>query len=161
MFVQTVKVPTDELMQIVLLQLKNGGVATLTVTGFSMMPMLRNMRDAVILIPVSRALEPGEIALFQRDNGRYVLHRVIKVTGEGYLFCGDNQAELEPVRHDQLMALVNGFTRKGKTHSLTEYSYQLYTTACIRLFCLRRSYIAIRRSFGHIGAWFSNRRKRK
>lgn len=155
--VQTVKVPTDELMQVVLLQLKNGGVANLTVTGYSMMPMLRNLRDAVLLIPVSEPLEPGDVALYQRDNGRYILHRVIKVTKEGYLFCGDNQSELEPVRHDQLIALVNGFTRKGKVHSLTECGYRLYTAACIHFFWLRKPYIGIRRRLGAL----SYRRKRK
>lgn len=159
--VQTVKVPTDELMQVVMLQLESGGVANLTVTGFSMMPMLRNLRDAVVLIPVPEMLKTGDIALFRRDNGQYILHRVIKVVKDGYLFCGDNQAELELVRHDQLIALVGGFTRKGKAHSLAEYSYRLYTTACIRLFCLRKPYIGMRRRLGRIRARLSHRRKIK
>ena len=158
---QTVKVPTDELMQVVILQLESGGVANLTVTGFSMMPMLWNLRDSVLLIPVPEMLKSGDIALFRRDNGQYILHRVIKVTKDGYLFCGDNQAELEPVRHDQLIALVSGFTRRGKVHSLTEYSYRLYTTACICLFCLRKPYIGMRRRFGRIWARLSRRRKIK
>lgn len=148
-------------MRLVLLQLENGGKANLTVTGFSMMPLLRNLRDSVWLIPAPEVLKPGDIALYQRDNGQYILHRVIRVTKDGYLFCGDNQAELEPVRHDQLIALVKGFTRKGKAYSLTERRYQIYTYMCMRLFWLRKPYIAIRRCFGSVYAWFSRRRKRK
>ena len=148
-------------MQVVLLQLQNGGVANLTVTGFSMMPMLRNLRDSVLLIPISKPLKPGDVALYRRDTGRYILHRVIKVTENGYLFCGDNQTELEPVRQDQLIACVSGFAVKGKAHSLTEGRYRLYTAMCVNLFCLRKPYIAVRRGIGGIYTWLSNRRKQK
>ena len=158
---QTVKVPTDELIQVVMMQIETGGVANLTVTGFSMMPLLRHLLDTVILIPVPERLKSGDMALFQRDNGQYIMHRVIRVTKDGYLFCGDNQSELEPVRHDQVIAFVNGFIKKGKRYFLIERSYRFYTAACIYLFWLRKPYIAIRRRFGRIRARLARRRKKQ
>lgn len=157
---QTVTVSTDSLMELVCLQLKQGGRANLMVTGSSMLPWLREERDTVLLSPINGDLLPGDVALYRRDNGRYLLHRVISLTPEGYLFCGDNQAYLEPVRQDQLLALMIGYTRKGKVYDLNAVGYRLYSWIWLRLFCLRKSYIRMRRRLGRMRRRFLNRRKR-
>ena len=66
---QTVEIPMEELIKIVRLQLDTAQRANLTVTGCSMLPMLRQHRDSVILEPIRGRLKPGDIALFQRQNG--------------------------------------------------------------------------------------------
>lgn len=157
---QTVRVPMESLIQVILLQLETGGKANLTVTGYSMLPMLRQYRDSVLLEPVKGALQPGDIGLFRRDSGRYVLHRVIRQTPEGYLFCGDNQAKLEPVRRDQLIARVCGYIRKGKNHQLDETGYRLYCWLSLRLFGIRKYYIRLRRGIGCLRRRFSIRRNK-
>lgn len=144
------RVPVEELMEVVMLQLQTAQRANLTVTGGSMLPMLRQYRDTVQLKPIDGRLQPGDIALYRRDNGRYVLHRVIRLTEDGYLFCGDNQAELEPVRQDQLMALVTGFTKKGKQHQTEELCYRLYQWIWVKLFFARAYYIRLRRWLGRL-----------
>lgn len=147
---QTVKVPMEQLAQIIDLQLQNGGRATLTVTGSSMMPMLYHGRDSVVLVPVPARCAPGDIALYRRENGKYVLHRIIALEADGYICCGDNQAERERVEHTQLLAVVEGFVRKGKQYTLTHPGWRLYTWAQVRLFFLRRYYIALRRRLGRL-----------
>ncbi len=147
---KTVRVPMESLIEVILLQLKNGEKANLTVTGYSMLPMLRQYRDTVQLMPIDGMLRPGDIALYRRDNGRYILHRVIRLTEEGYLFCGDNQAELEPVRQDQLIALVNGYTKNGKVRRLDGIGYGLYRFVWVQLFGFRKYYIRLRRSLGRL-----------
>lgn len=142
---KAVRIPMESLMEVVTLQLQNGQLANLVVSGSSMLPMLREYRDAVQLKPISDRLQPGDIGLYRRDNGKYVLHRVIRLSGEAYLFCGDNQAELETVRHDQLIALVVGYTKKGKLHSIREPGYRFYSWLWVKLFCLRKHYIRLRR----------------
>lgn len=144
------RVPTQSLMEVVMLQLQTGQRANLTVTGFSMLPMLREYYDTVQLKPIDGRLQPGDIALYHRDNGQFVLHRVIRLTQEGYLFCGDNQAELEPVRQDQLMAVVTGFTKNGKQHKTEEPAYRIYCWAWVKLFFVRTYYIRLRRWLGRL-----------
>lgn len=145
---QTVQVPMQELIKVIRLQLETAGRANLAVTGYSMLPKLRENRDTVILKPVGGQLKPGEIALFQRENGSYVLHRVIAVTMDGYQFCGDNQAQPELVRQDQLTAVVTGYIRNGKEYTDRGLWDRLYRWCQVHLFGLRKYYIAIRRKLG-------------
>lgn len=154
-----VRVPMESLIEVILLQLETAKYANLTVTGCSMLPMLHQYRDTVQLKPIEGKLKPGDIALYRRDNGKYVLHRVIKVTGEEYLFCGDNQAVLEPVRQEQLIAFVTGFTKRGKPHKVNEPLYRLYSYVWVQLFGLRKNYIWLRRRVGRLYNRIFNRRK--
>jgi len=149
-------IPMEELSELILLQLENGGRARLTVTGSSMAPMLHNRRDTVELIPVTGKQKKGELILYRRENGQYVLHRIVKVVKDGYICCGDNQAMREPVAQEQLLAVVDGFIRNGKKYTRKSISYRLYKAVWVGLFpvrkahltvwrCLRRAYSAIRR----------------
>ncbi len=154
-----VRVPMGSLIEVILLQLETAKQANLAVTGCSMLPMLRQYRDTVRLKPIEGKLKPGDIALYLRDNGKYVLHRVMKVAEEGYLFCGDNQAILEPVRQEQLIAVVSGFRKNGKPHNINEPGYRLYCYVWVKLFCLRKYYIWLRRRIGRLYNRMFNRRK--
>lgn len=143
-------IPMDELSELVMLQLENGGRARLTVTGCSMQPMLRHRRDTVMLIPVCDTQKPGDIVLYRRETGQYVLHRIIAKTRDAYICCGDNQAVRESVAPSQLLAVVDGFVRKGKTYTLDHPGYRIYTWVWVKLFFLRGAYIAVRRYFGRL-----------
>lgn len=147
-------IPMEELSELVMLQLEKGGRAHLTVTGWSMMPLLYHRRDAVELIPVSGQQKAGDIIFYRRENGQYVLHRIIALTEDDYICCGDNQAERETVFHTQLLAVVDGFTRKGKRYTLRAPGYRLYTAVWVKLFPLRKFYIALRRHLGGIRSKF-------
>lgn len=160
---QTVTVPMESLAEIILLQLNTGGRANLTVTGSSMLPMLHNRQDSVTLIPADGKQKKGDVILYRRENGRYILHRIIAADREGYTCCGDNQAEKEPVSREQVIAVVDGFTRKGKVYTIDAPIYRLYTAVWVNLFVLRRYYIKIRRRLGRLRRknLTNNRRIRK
>ena len=66
------------------------------VTGTSMNPLLYQNRDFVKIVKPSLPLTLGDIPLYRRDDGAFVLHRVVgtKENGE-YIMCGDNQFILE------------------------------------------------------------------
>ena len=149
---QTVTVPMEALAELIALQLERGGRASLTVTGSSMMPMLYDRRDSVTLMPVGDQLKKGDVILYRRENGRYVLHRIIALEKEGYVCSGDNQAMREKVLPAQVLAVVDGFTRKGKTCSNNAFWYRLYRAVWVELFFLRPCYIAIRRRLGRLRA---------
>ena len=94
--------------------------------GISMLPMLRQGIDSVVLSPLPERLRKYDLPLYQRENGQYVLHRIVKV-GTTYTCMGDNQFVAEPgLRHDQMIAVVTAFTRGKRTHQVTELGYRLY-----------------------------------
>ena len=154
-------IPMEELHKVIALQMENGGRAKLTVTGRSMLPLLRAYRDSVELIPVSGQQKKGNIVLYRRANGQFVLHRIVALTESGYILCGDNEAVREPVSQEQLLAVVDGLIRKGKTVSLDNLSYRGYTTIWVGLFPLRGLYIKIRRWCGQRYRKLRKKRKNK
>lgn len=80
------------------------------VTGVSMRPFLRT-GDFAYLISLPDRVKKGDIMLFQRPGGQYVLHRVFKLQKDGsLLMLGDGQLNPEPVNRQQLRAKV-GFVR--------------------------------------------------
>lgn len=145
---QTKTVPMKSLAEIIALQLQNGGKASLTVTGVSMRPLFYHRRDSVTLIPANGRQKPGDVILYCRENGQYVLHRIIACEDTAYICCGDNQAERETVLPEQVIAVMDGFTRNGKEYSLDAFGYRVYTAAWVRLFPLRPCYIKLRRYLG-------------
>ena len=102
-----------------------GGNVKLTVTGQSMVPTLIEHRDSVILTKPDK-LKKSDIVLYQRTNGEYVLHRIVKVTKDGFGMCGDNQMKVEyPVLPDQVIAEVSAIVRKGEMISKNNPKYML------------------------------------
>jgi len=94
--------------------------------GVSMLPMLRQGVDSVILSPVSGKLKKYDIALYRRDTGKCFLHRVVDA-GTTYVCIGDNQFKAEPgIRQDQVLAVVTAFYRGEKQYALTAPIYRLY-----------------------------------
>ena len=94
--------------------------------GVSMMPMLRQGIDRVMLSPVPGKLKKYDLPLYQRRNGHYVLHRILKV-GETYTCIGDNQFTYEKgVRHEQIIAVVTGYYRDEEYRSVTSLRYKFY-----------------------------------
>ena len=107
-------------------KLAAGKNVRLSPRGISMLPMIRQGMDSVVLSPLPEKLEKYDLPLYQRDNGQYVLHRVVEV-GETYTCIGDNQFELEPgLRHDQMIAIVTAFSRGEREISVKSLSYRIY-----------------------------------
>lgn len=92
-----------------------GETVSIPVSGFSMNPFLADKRDAVLVERPDRDLKRGDIVLYKRRNGQYILHRIWKVKREGYYIVGDAQTEIEgPVLRDQIIGRVERIRRKGQ-----------------------------------------------
>lgn len=123
---QANKFRLEELMPLILEQLAEGKTVRFSPRGTSMLPMLRQGMDDVVLSPVPERLHKYDLPLYQRGNGQFVLHRIVG-TGETYTCLGDNQFEREAgVKPEQILALVTKFYRNGTPHSVREPGYQLY-----------------------------------
>ena len=157
---KTQVVPIEEVAEMIELQLEQGGRANLVVTGVSMLPMLRNRKDAVLLVP-PQELNVGDVIFYRRSNGKYILHRIIALQGKDYFCCGDNQAEREFVSRRQVIAVVDEFIRKGKRYTRDALGYRIYVAIWVKLFFLRPIYIKLRRLYSALRRYLRNKRLNK
>ena len=129
--------------------LKSGCEFPLRVTGHSMRPFLKEKRDTVWLISCDSP-KIGQIVLFRRSDGHFVLHRVRKIRKDGSLTVnGDAQTWTETIRKDQVIARVTAVARDGKRKSCGSFSVRLrdalwYPTRPIRPFIFK-AYSLIRK----------------
>lgn len=124
----------------------SGGEFTLYPRGTSMLPLIVQGRDSVTLVKAEE-FRTGDIAFYQRENGQYVLHRVIAADGETYTVCGDNQLAPEyGVKPEQIIAKAAYITRKGSKITPRSLPYRLYVLLWRSLF-IRRVYFKLRRVF--------------
>lgn len=88
---------------------------SIVISGNSMSPFLVNQRDVIYLSKINRKLKKGDLVLYQRLSGQYVVHRIVKVKKSGYYLAGDNQIAIEgPILDKQIFGLVTKVKRKGK-----------------------------------------------
>ena len=71
-------------------ELERKGNITYTCQGFSMLPLLRQQRDLFTITKKQGRCRKYDVALYKRADGAYVLHRIIQVLPDGYVFLGDN-----------------------------------------------------------------------
>ena len=125
--------------------LSSGGEFRLYPKGTSMMPLLRQGRDSVVLKRKDSGAEKHDIAFYRRKDGAFVLHRVMRVSKDGsYVMCGDNQTALEEgIERDQIIGYVDRVYRKDKSVDVSALHYRIY----VFLWCI----MPIRRllGFGH------------
>lgn len=85
------------------------------VTGGSMVPFLHSGDMAYLDLP-DGPLKKGDIVLYTRENGRYILHRIKKIRKDGsFVMVGDAQQELEILpRRELIHARVTSARHCGK-----------------------------------------------
>lgn len=124
----SVKIETslEELMPIMEECLSAGKSFRFSPRGISMLPLLREGKDSVLLSPLPEKLCKYDVPLYRRDDGKFVLHRIVKA-GETFTCIGDNQFVYEPgLRCDQMIAVMTGFYREEKFHSVKSPAYRFY-----------------------------------
>ena len=94
--------------------------------GRSMLPLLRQDKDLVIIEAPSSRLRALDVALYKRGSN-YILHRVIRVEDGYYLIRGDNTYLLESVPDTAVIGILTGFRRNGKQVSVSNCLYRLYS----------------------------------
>lgn len=83
------------------------------IRGTSMRPFLRD-GDLAYLDLIRGPVRRGDVVLYRRENGQYVLHRVCRCLPDGsFLLLGDSQLAAEPVAAHQLRARMT-CARRGQ-----------------------------------------------
>lgn len=131
-----ISVSLDDIMPIMEEQLKNGGSVTFGPKGISMLPLIRQNVDSVIISPCDGKLKKYDVPLYKRTDGHYVLHRIVGVCGEEYVMCGDNQYILEKgIKHEQIIGIMSAVIKPDRKINVTDKRYKIY---CRRRVLLQR-----------------------
>lgn len=146
---QKQKVALKEIYPMIKEKIDNGGMVKLPITGISMRPLLVWGRDTVDIVKCENP-KKGDIIFYLRDNGQFVLHRIVGIDEKGYVLCGDNQWILEHGIEDRhIIAVVKSITRKGKIFNVTNISYRIYSSLWMALLPVRKIIIPIVRKSKH------------
>ena len=107
------------------------GSIIFTNRGRSMLPLLRQNRDVLVIDKRGpERLKKYDAVLFKRDTGQYILHRILRVENGGYYIAGDNNISGEFVREDQILGVLRSVRRGNRTINVTDFGYRCY----VRLF---------------------------
>ncbi len=112
-------------------ELKKSGRLVYTNKGVSMMPLLRQGRDLMV-IEACRGEEVKRLdaVLFTRQRKEkkdYVLHRVLRLEADGsFWIIGDNCINGENVKKEQILGRLTAVVRDGKKIEVTDKRYLLY-----------------------------------
>lgn len=129
-------------------ELSRSGHIAYTNKGFSMLPLLRQDKDIMIIKKGVPPYQKGDAVLFIRDNGAYVLHRITKLLDNNkYYIIGDNCISGETVRQDQIIGVLESVKRGSKTLSTESTGYKLYVKLVPVLRAINKCKLPIR----HIG----------
>ena len=108
-----------------------------------MYPLLRNGVDCVVLTKIDR-LKKYDIPLYKRDNGAFVLHRIVKIKNGSLYLAGDYGTDIEyPVFPSQAIAVVKGFYRGDKYISCDQFWYKVYSFLWVMLMPYRHIIIRL------------------
>ena len=115
-------------------------------SGVSMEPLLHDKRKKnathVLIVPVMGTCHVGDMPLVLMRDGRYILHRIIRVDEkEGkifYLTRGDNCVGSEYVSQDFVYGVVKEIYYKNKTVKVTDKKYKRYVKIWMSSYPIRK-----------------------
>ena len=123
--------------------LERDGHLAYTNKGVSMMPLLREDRDLMLIDKRGpERCRKLDAVLFRRPGivgrGAYVMHRIQRVNDDGtYWIMGDNCVTGETVREEDVLGVLTGIVRDGKTITVDNQWYRLYVNTWCRWVRLR------------------------
>lgn len=79
---------------------------TFTPNGVSMKPFIKGGRTNVTIEKYTGGAKKYDVVFYVRDDGKYVMHRIVKVCSDSFGVCGDNQWWIENVKDEQIFAIV-------------------------------------------------------
>ncbi len=115
-------------------------------SGVSMEPLLHDKRKKnathVLIMPVAGICKVGDMPLVFMEDGRYILHRIVRVDEkDGKIFYqtrGDNCIGSEYVSEKTVLGIVEEIYYKNKTVKVTDEKYNRYVRVWMRTYSIRK-----------------------
>ena len=112
---------------LILESFSKGETFSFPINGISMRPLLK--KGDVVMIEKFNEAHVGDIVLYRRDNGQFILHRIRKIHQNYFDIVGDHQKVVEKnVSKEKMIGKVIKY-KKGNTSeykSLDRLSYKIY-----------------------------------
>ncbi len=140
---------------------KNGHLIVNPV-GISMWPVIKTGRDTVLIEKQEGRCKKYDIPLYKDKAGRYIIHRIIKVTNDGYVICGDGVCYREyGVKDENILGVVKAIYRGEKYISVESFGMKLYSRIWTGLIFARKPILAFRTGFNSLKSRMARLLKRK
>ena len=108
-------------------QIRSSGVYASTTRGTSMHPLFKTNRDVVILKRYESEPKKYDVVLYKARDGKYLLHRIVRVCDNEFIIRGDNTYVREHIAKERILAVLTDYNRKGKKHSVNELGFRIYS----------------------------------
>ena len=127
--------------------------------GSSMMPIIHQNRDDIIVVKNKGRLKKYDVPVYVTKQGKYIMHRVVKVYPDHYVIVGDNLKTKEYVTDDMIIGKLKGFYRNGKKYIdlETNKAYKLYSKIWVALLPIRPVFYYANRALKRIKNIFSKK----
>lgn len=114
-----------------------------------MQPLLYEGKTHVLIIP-DRELRVGDLPIYIRPDGVYVIHRLISV-GDDYCYTrGDNCISGEKIPREWILGKVSEIYRGKRTIKVTDKGYLAYVRIWCAIFPLRSIIMKVRNKLWRI-----------
>ena len=123
--------------------LQEKGVYIGPTVGVSMLPMLKERRDTIVVRPKTQRLNRLDVALYKRGDA-YVLHRVLEQTETGYIIRGDNCYTDEIVPEEAVIGVLTEFFQADKHIFCTDAEYIAYAEKHLKNYPTRRFFVQLK-----------------
>ena len=117
----------EEFYPLILEAFEKGQTFTFPIRGTSMQPLLHT--NDLVVVKAIEQVKRGDIVLYRRENGQFVVHRILKVVGDSFTFVGDHQTQVEKgVKLNQCIGKVIAYKKQGKEkqYLLKGFRYRFY-----------------------------------
>lgn len=119
--------------------LKEHGEVMIAPLGFSMLPLLKGDRCQVILKYPDTPPHRYDVVLYQKQDGKLILHRIIQCARGEYLIRGDHTYQDETgIKDSQILGVMTGFYRGKRYISCHAFLYRLYTVIWVQSYPIRK-----------------------
>lgn len=118
-------------------EILSGRPVVTTTSGDSMEPLLFHLNTRVVIRKAEGILKKGDLPVYRRPSGQFVMHRIVRVKDGCYYTRGDNRYGAEKVPADWVLGVVTEIYRKKRHIFVTDRSYQIYVLVWNMLYPVR------------------------
>ena len=121
----------------------------ITLAGTSMQPLIRKDKDLItiepVLSPEAGPLTVGDIVLFRKMDGTFVVHRVYRIEGDRVTTLGDNCEKPDvPVNRAEILGKVVRIRRGNRQLDTDSASMKRYGRICMNLLPIRKKVLHLK-----------------
>lgn len=129
------EISISEIAPVIIEVIESGAEFRLIPKGRSMYPNIIEGEDSVVLAK-PESLKVRDAVFYRRQNGQYVLHRIVKIHDGLYDMCGDSQIDIERnLPQSCIIAKMTGIYKKDVYFRTDDKEY----ANKIKIFCYKKA----------------------